>query len=298
MDKIMRVLACIFLSLTLATAASAGEAVFYYHTDPAGTPLAMTDAGRRVVWQADYMPFGEEDLITGTIENGHKFVGKEQDSETGLYYFGARYMEPAIGRFMSPDPVGAVDTNNGNLNGKILLNPQGFNRYAYALNNPYRYLDPDGLIWVTIEETGSTHLGNNVSRGLLGWLTKEIGEGLPVRKGRIPFSDPAERIGEKRDLVQEWRADPDHPERDKEYPDKTRRTIELTYQKTYSRDYLKNDFDSPTYDYFPRVPDRTYQEFPNTKYDYSNVNPEDRKLYWKTDTSSTESKYPVIKRAP
>ncbi len=144
MDKIIRVLACIFLSLTLATASSAGEAVFYYHTDPAGTPLAMTDAGGRVVWQADYMPFGEEDLITGTIENDHKFVGKEQDSETGLYYFGARYMEPAIGRFMSPDPVGAIDSHSGSINQRILLNPQRLNYYAYGLNNPYKYIDSDG----------------------------------------------------------------------------------------------------------------------------------------------------------
>ncbi len=144
MDRIIRVLACIFLSLTLATAASAGEAVFYYHTDPGGTPLAMTDAGRQVVWQADYMPFGEEDLITGTIENDHKFVGKEQDPETGLYYFGARYMEPMIGRFMSPDSVGAVDAMTGRINEKVLLNSQRLNPYAYGLNNPHKYVDQDG----------------------------------------------------------------------------------------------------------------------------------------------------------
>jgi RHS repeat-associated protein len=298
MDKIIRVLACIFLSLTLVTAASAGEAVFYYHTDPAGTPLAMTDARGQVAWQADYMPFGEEDLVTGTIENDHKFIGKEQDPETGLYYFGARYMEPMAGRFTSPDPVGAVDPSNGNLNGKILLNPQGLNRYAYALNNPYRYLDPDGLIWVTIERTRRTHLLNNLGRAILGWATKEIGEGLPVKKGRPPLSDQGELIGEKRDIIQEWQPDPKHPERDEEFASGTRRTVEQIYQKTDSKDYLTNDFNKPVYDYFPTVPDRTYQEFPNVKYDYSNVRPEDRKSYWKSDSSSTELKYPVIKRAP
>jgi len=65
-----------------------------------------------------------------------KFVGKEKDRETGLYYFGARYMRPETGRFISVDPAGILE--------KDLINPQKLNRYAYALNNPYRYFDPDG----------------------------------------------------------------------------------------------------------------------------------------------------------
>jgi len=272
---------------------------YFYHTDPAGTPLAMTDVSGSVVWRADYLPFGEENLISGTLENDFRFVGKENDKETGLYYFGARYMEAMIGRFISPDPIGAVDPSRGKLNAKILLSPQGLNRYAYALNNPYRYLDPDGLIWVTIESTRRTHLKNNLSRGILGWVTKEIGEGIPIQRGRPPFSDPAERLGEKRDLIQRWELDPKHPERDKEFPYRTRRIIEQTNQKADdSREYLTNDPDKPVYDYFPRVPDITYQNYPNVKYDYGDVNPEDRKSYWKPDTSSTGLNHPVIKRAP
>jgi RHS repeat-associated protein len=56
-----------------------------------------------------------------------------QDSETGLSYFGARYYDPVVGRFMGVDAVGF---NPGNL--------QSFNRYAYANNNPYRFVDRDG----------------------------------------------------------------------------------------------------------------------------------------------------------
>ena len=118
--------------------------VYFYHTDPAGTPLAMTDPGGSVVWRADYMPFGEENLISGSLENDFRFVGKENDKETGLYYFGARYMEAMIGRFMSPDPVGAVDQRAGGINEKVIGNPQRINLYAYGLNNPYKYMDPDG----------------------------------------------------------------------------------------------------------------------------------------------------------
>ena len=125
----------------------AGEKVFFYYTDPAGTPLAMTDQSGNVVWRAVYKPFGEEQSITGTVENNEKFVGKEKDKETGLYYFGARYMNDKIGKFVSPDPVGPVDPRTSKTNEKILKNPQRLNLYAYAGNNPYRYTDPFGLTW-------------------------------------------------------------------------------------------------------------------------------------------------------
>lgn len=64
------------------------------------------------------------------------FTGKERDQETGLDYFGARYYSGAQGRFTTPDPLMA--------SGKA-SNPQTWNRYAYTLNNPLRFVDPDGL---------------------------------------------------------------------------------------------------------------------------------------------------------
>ena len=144
MKKLALIRSCAMIILLLTGSGYSGEVVYYYHTDPAGTPLAMTDSSGNVVWRADYLPFGEENLITGTTENDIKFVGKEQDRETGLYYFGARYMEPMIGRFISPDPLGPVDPTTGKVDPKALLNPQRLNRYAYSLNNPYKYIDPDG----------------------------------------------------------------------------------------------------------------------------------------------------------
>lgn len=148
MKRILRfsgyvMVAAVFL---LVGTAFAGERVFYYHTDPAGTPLAMTDVNGNVVWQADYKPFGEEQSITGTLENNEKFVGKEKDKETGLQYFGARYMKDEIGRFITVDPVGPVDPRTSKTNYEMLTNPQKLNRYAYSLNNPYRYIDPDGKL--------------------------------------------------------------------------------------------------------------------------------------------------------
>jgi RHS repeat-associated protein len=117
---------------------------YFYHNDPAGTPLAITDNSATVVWKSDYEPFGEEVVEIATRKNDRLFIGKERDEETGLYYFGARYMASGLGRFIAVDPVGPVDEKTGKVNGKMLLNPQRLNRYSYAINNPYRYVDING----------------------------------------------------------------------------------------------------------------------------------------------------------
>jgi RHS repeat-associated protein len=69
---------------------------------------------------------------TGPI-NPTWYIGKPQDTTTGLVYFGARWYDPITGRFLGFDPAEVTDEN-----------PHSFNRYAYGNNNPYKYLDPDG----------------------------------------------------------------------------------------------------------------------------------------------------------
>jgi RHS repeat-associated protein len=69
-------------------------------------------------------------------------TGKERDAETGLDYFGARYLSSAQGRFTSADTP-LIDQNP--------TDPQSWNLYAYARNNPLKYVDPSGR---AIELTG------------------------------------------------------------------------------------------------------------------------------------------------
>jgi RHS repeat-associated protein len=112
----------------------------------ASTRLTINERGEvSKTSRHDYLPFGEELPATAAFfradygaEPGvrHRFAGKERDLETDLDYFGARYFSAPQGRFTSVDPVQNWGANLGN--------PQRWNRYAYALNNPLRIVDPDG----------------------------------------------------------------------------------------------------------------------------------------------------------
>lgn len=105
--------------------------VKYQHTDALGTPIAVTDAAKAIVETFEYEPYGQ--LVNGTLKDGPGFTGHVQDAATGLTYMQQRYYDASIGRFLSVDPVMADSNTGGN-----------FNRYWYANNNPYKFVDPDG----------------------------------------------------------------------------------------------------------------------------------------------------------
>jgi RHS repeat-associated protein len=109
--------------------------VFYYFADHLGSSRVVTNATGTVCYEADFYPYGGERAVTTTCSQNYKFTGKERDTETQNDYFGARYYPNNLGRFMSPDSIA---------NDWELRNPQTWNRYAYARNNPLIYVDPDG----------------------------------------------------------------------------------------------------------------------------------------------------------
>jgi RHS repeat-associated protein len=78
--------------------------------------------------------FGAWGFSQGEIGTDRLFTGQRLDG-TGLYYYGARYYDPGIGIFVSPDTI--VPS---------YANPQSLNRYSYCLNNPLKYIDPSGHV--------------------------------------------------------------------------------------------------------------------------------------------------------
>jgi RHS repeat-associated protein len=127
------------LALMMGTAsAQAQETVIYYHTDAIGSVRMITDQAGQVVARYDYLPFGEPWPEPPATADVRQFAGKERDPETKFNYFGARYYASGTGRFTSVDPV--IDLE------QALLDPQRWNRYAYALNRPLTFTDPDGKI--------------------------------------------------------------------------------------------------------------------------------------------------------
>ncbi|MFH1232065.1 MAG: RHS repeat-associated core domain-containing protein [Planctomycetota bacterium] len=116
-----------------------GEGISYYHSDHLGSSNIITDQTGQQVQYCEYTPYGtfakNERTTQDTGHTTHYFTGKELDS-TGLYFYGARYYDPEIGRFITADTI--VQSP---------YDPQSLNRYSYCRNNPINYVDPSGHSW-------------------------------------------------------------------------------------------------------------------------------------------------------
>ena len=126
----------IYLGNKLIAHNRSGE-VKYLHFDTLGSTIAVSDADG-ILDLEHYQPYGDKVEWPLGTDNEQWYTGKRFDWDISLSYHGARYYDPAIGRFYANDPVDYL----GHLNSG---NPvHGFGRYTYANNNPYKYTDPDG----------------------------------------------------------------------------------------------------------------------------------------------------------
>ena len=134
----LRLLARLALLLAFGAFAASASAqtatITFFHNDTLGSPAIATDANGAVVWKENYLPYGHRlQAPAAGANNKLWFAGKPYDQTNWITYMGARYYIPLIGRFTGVDPQGIVPED-----------PHSFNRYAYANNNPYKYVDPDG----------------------------------------------------------------------------------------------------------------------------------------------------------
>jgi RHS repeat-associated protein len=113
-------------------ARSAGGVKTWYHSDRLGSTRLITGATGTEARDYDYLPFGAQSS-TGSAANERTFTGHVRDDSTGLLYMNARYQDPTVGRFVSPDTeIPDLDE------------PQDINRYSYVRNNPVNNVDVTG----------------------------------------------------------------------------------------------------------------------------------------------------------
>mgnify|MGYP006286877245 CR=1 FL=1 len=112
------------------------EGTHYYHYDPLGSTIAMSDESGEMTDEYAYHPFGALANRGGNTENLFTFVGKYglMDEGNGLYYVRARYYDSHVGRFLKKDVITGDD-----------VDPRTLHRYAYARNNPVSVVDVSGL---------------------------------------------------------------------------------------------------------------------------------------------------------
>ena len=133
--------------------------LYYYHADHLQSAQFITNAKGEKYEHIEYTPYGElwiEETAPGVDKLPFRFTGKELDTETGLYYYGARYLDPKYSRWLSGDPAvndyipkAPIDDDakkhNENLPGMGgVFNVVNLHLYHYAGNNPVKYVDPDG----------------------------------------------------------------------------------------------------------------------------------------------------------
>jgi RHS repeat-associated protein len=107
--------------------------VYYLLGDHLGSMAITTDSNGEYFAEIRYYPWGTERYVNGEAPTSYQFTGQRLESGIGLYYYGARWYDPAAGRFIQADTD--VPESQG---------VQAYDRYAYVNNNPVKYIDPSG----------------------------------------------------------------------------------------------------------------------------------------------------------
>mgnify|MGYP002800853015 FL=1 len=147
------------------------NAQYFYRRDAQGNIIAIIDNGGAAVVQYNYDAWGNHKVLNASgIEivtvndignlNPFRYRGYYYDTETGLYYLQTRYYDPVVGRFISRDSIEYADPESIN----------GINLYAYCGNNPVKYVDPNGTLFILTTVLIFLGIGA-VAGGIVGGVT-------------------------------------------------------------------------------------------------------------------------------
>ncbi|MCC6965823.1 MAG: hypothetical protein IT391_06010 [Nitrospira sp.] len=120
----------VIAATTVPISTATANGTLFYHQDGLGSVTELTDSTGSVAKAYAYDAYGNILESPGTVEQPYTYTGREFDSETGLYYYRARYYDAGTGRFLQKDPIG--------LRG-------GLNVFRYVDNNPNNWTDATGL---------------------------------------------------------------------------------------------------------------------------------------------------------
>jgi RHS repeat-associated protein len=118
---------------TLVAMRKGSSTLNYMLGDHLGSTAITTNSSGGKVAEIRYYPWGTERYTYGTTPTTYHFTEQRLESGIGLYYYGARWYDPAVGRFIQADNL-IPDQGNS----------QSWDRYSYTLNNPLKYSDPSG----------------------------------------------------------------------------------------------------------------------------------------------------------
>ena len=141
-----------------------GGQTYYYAMEEPGQVSGLFNSSNQVVNQYEYTPFGITS-VQETVTQPLRYMAREQDDASGLYYVRARWYDPSQGRFISEDPIGLVG---------------GINPYAYAGNDPINNTDPSGLCYtvtVTTYEVEKNRAGRVIRVTPVDRYSYEVGCG-------------------------------------------------------------------------------------------------------------------------
>jgi RHS repeat-associated protein len=135
---------------------------YYYHADALGSITALTDDNKEIVETYSYTAYGEPTIKDrlgavfekSAVDNPYLFTARELDSESGLYYYRARYYDWDRGAFTQEDPIGFAggDTNH----------------FSYVRNQPLGFVDPMGLWGIGLTVSGSAEKGLGEGSAITG----------------------------------------------------------------------------------------------------------------------------------